>query len=59
MKGCATHPESPSYPTGIDALMALSIVSRGPLKWRVFHCPSCLNFYVGEKQNVDAAEAGR
>jgi len=59
MNDCQVHPQSPTYPTGIDALMALSIVSRGAAIWRVFHCPSCLNFYVGEKQNVDAAQTGR
>jgi hypothetical protein len=58
MSACPSHPDSPAYPTGIDALIALSVISRGPPKWRVFHCPTCLNFYVGEK-DVTAAETGR
>ena len=60
MTDCTSHPNAHVYPTGIDALLAMPIISKGENAFRVLHCASCLNFYIGVKDgSVDhKSEAG-
>ena len=60
MTDCTSHPKVHVYPTGIDALLAMPIISKGENTFRVLHCSSCLNFYIGVKDvfGTEEPEAG-